>query len=227
MKSQGSSKHQTTRFARPNRWRWIPRLCSTRSVALAGRSAPARGGLSIACIVVSVCWLLVSCAEKGQPASPPPLRLGPLETERPGPPAPPPEPPVSHAAWTGDDAACPGIVRLRGSGFGLKVPQPDASSIVLTAAMSWHGAPQSRRISAATMKFTGFRGSWQLAGWLQGNTSVFRLRADDDALGRILALLSGGTIEIGYGRRVRKIVTVPTSGTLGEKWFECARSKII
>jgi hypothetical protein len=48
----------------------------------------------------------------------------------------------------------------------------------------------------------------------------------EDAVSRVLVLLSGGTIRINNGRSGLPILRVPDAGQPGRSWFECAKQRL-
>jgi len=79
-----------------------------------------------------------------------------------------------------------------------------------------------------SVRFSGPAGQWSIqgggpAGRLQ---AVFPLPRNDAALGRILILLSGGTLAIGPSEAGLPILSLPESGAEGQQWFLCARHSV-
>jgi hypothetical protein len=48
----------------------------------------------------------------------------------------------------------------------------------------------------------------------------------EDAVSRVLVLLSGGTIRINNGRAGLPTLRVPDAGQPGRSWFECAKQRL-
>lgn len=159
--------------------------------------------------------LLASCAK---PLPKPPAEL---------PPPPPPPPPVVsrpilHPKWSFRTqpnvclaTAAAGRTRLV---IAVRRSQPIRLSIDLPVDST----------GDAIARFHGPAGSWAAQGWhASRHEIVFNLGRDMGSLSRVLMLLSGGVLALDSPQGNLPILTLPASGTDGQQWFNCARSRVI
>jgi hypothetical protein len=81
----------------------------------------------------------------------------------------------------------------------------------------------------AHLQFSGPAGSWQIiqtAKMPRGSLSIL-LPANDETLGRVLIMLSGGTLELKKPSSRSLSVQLPAAGSDGRSWFDCARDKLL
>ena len=77
------------------------------------------------------------------------------------------------------------------------------------------------------VRFAGPAGSWQATARAAGRQFTVALGSDETALSRILVLLSGGVLDLGDQGKPVASLTVSPSDTEGQKWFDCARAKVL
>jgi hypothetical protein len=157
--------------------------------------------------------------------SPPPV----VSAPQPPPPTPPQPPPPAPAApapvassWSFDRSAC--SAKASGPGLSLDVTTSSAElSFVIHA---------TRRVSQRAntdlpIAFTGRSGSWTVTGRLAAPRQITAASPmSEDAVSRVLVLLSGGTIRINNGRAGLPTLRVPDAGQPGRSWFECAKQRL-
>jgi hypothetical protein len=144
----------------------------------------------------------------------------------PAPPQPPPPAPVAPAPvtshWSFDGGAC--SAKASGPGLSLDVI---ASSIQLSLVIHPTRRVSHRVNTDVPVAFTGRSGNWTLAGRV---TDVRQIAAvspmSEDAVSRVLVLLSGGTIRINNGHAGLPILRVPDAGQPGRTWFECVKQRL-
>jgi hypothetical protein len=90
-----------------------------------------------------------------------------------------------------------------------------------------HTRPGLRRGANAPIDFTGTSGSWSASGRLTASHVISASQPmDEAAVGRVLVLLSGGTLQVGGLRSRLPQLRVPDAGTAGRVWFECVRRRL-
>jgi hypothetical protein len=81
--------------------------------------------------------------------------------------------------------------------------------------------------TAATLRFAGTAGNWEVPG---GRTAAHQvtalLGADEVALSRVLVLLSGGTLDVEDPGRPVALLAIAPSASSGQRWFDCARAEM-
>jgi hypothetical protein len=60
-----------------------------------------------------------------------------------------------------------------------------------------------------------------------GRQDLFTLGRNATSLGRILTLLSGGTLSLEPPGEDLPILSLPESGVAGQRWFACVRGIVI
>ena len=134
---------------------------------------------------------------------------------------------IPDTYWNIVSDRCSDEVSLSGDKFTLIIS--DAETTTVRLAVRFGPSQQRQRQSVGAMRFIfhGSRGSWVARGKSAKVGAVFKMRADDVFLVRVLALLNGGTIDLFLGKIKLLTVAVPTSGERGQDWFECLRSHIL
>jgi hypothetical protein len=148
---------------------------------------------------------------------------------QPPPPAPPQTPPPLPAApapvtsnWSFDRSAC--TAKASGPGLSFEVT---ASSTELSLVVHTARRVSLRPTADVPIAFTGRSGNWTLAGRLAAPRRIATVSpTSEDAVSRVLVLLSGGTIRIGTGRAGLPILRVPDAGQPGRSWFECVKQRL-
>ena len=86
-------------------------------------------------------------------------------------------------------------------------------------------APEAGPLAPGTrvqLRFTGPAGTWQISGAAtRDNAAVFSFGAGEDALSRLLIMLSGGTID--PEAPGLPLISLPASNADGTIWFTCVR----
>lgn len=149
---------------------------------------------------------------------------------QPPPPAPlqPPSPvPVAPAPvasrWSFDRSAC--SAKASGPGLSLDVT---ASSDQLSLVIHSVRRVSQRANTDVPVAFTGRSGNWTLAGRVANVRQIAAVSPmSEDAVSRVLVLLSGGTIRISNGRAGLPILRVPDAGQPGRTWFECVKQRLL
>lgn len=151
-------------------------------------------------------------------AVPPPPPPAPLQ-----PPPPPPLPPAPVASsWSFDGSAC--SAKASGPGLSLDVT---ASSTELSLVIHAARRVSQRANTDVPIAFTGRAGNWTVAGRLAAPRQITAASPmSEDAVSRVLVLLSGGTIRINNGRAGLPTLRVPDAGQPGRSWFECAKQRL-
>jgi len=160
--------------------------------------------------------LALACCTPPAPP-PPPAETVPL----PPPPPPPVTRPVLHAVWTFDTSAeaCTMAAKAGPASLLLTI-RPDGP---VRLVVSLPAPPPSQPAA----HFAGPAGHWTIAGFASGrHQAVFPLPRNDSTLGRILMILSGGTLDLGPGAPGLPILALPESGAAGRQWFDCARRNV-
>lgn len=77
------------------------------------------------------------------------------------------------------------------------------------------------------LRFDGPAGRWQVfASPVGGRQLAAVLGSDNDALTRVLVLLSGGSFDVGAPDQVIASLAIAPSESDGQHWFDCAREKM-
>jgi hypothetical protein len=144
----------------------------------------------------------------------------------PAPPQPPPPPPVAPAPvasnWSFDRTAC--SAKASGPGLSLDVT---ASSAELRLVLHMARRVSLRANTDVPIAFTGRSGNWTLAGRLAVPRQLTAASPmSEDAVSRVLVLLSGGTIRISNGRSGLPPLRVPDAAQAGRSWFECVKQRL-
>lgn len=158
---------------------------------------------------------LAGCTPSTPPA-PPPAAAEPL----PLPPPPPVIRAVLRAVWTFDTSpeSCTMAAKAGAAGLLLTI-RPDGPIRLI---VSLPAAPPSRPAA----HFAGPAGHWAIDGVAAArHQAVFPLPRNDTTLGRILMILSGGTLDLGPAPGL-PILALPESGAAGRQWFDCARHNV-
>jgi hypothetical protein len=82
--------------------------------------------------------------------------------------------------------------------------------------------------AAVPLRFAGPTGRWQVpAQQTSSHQLAVTLGADDTGLSRVLVLLNGGVLEIGRPEQNISSLAILPSDAQGQRWFDCARDKLI
>ena len=84
-----------------------------------------------------------------------------------------------------------------------------------------------RRGSAVPLRLNGPAGSWTAAAVAGGRSATAKAPMDEDAAGRMLVLLSGGTLQAGLPRAGLPTLAIPAAGARGSTWFGCVRKQLL
>lgn len=157
--------------------------------------------------------------------TPPPV-LGMPQPPPPALPQAPPPTPVAPApvtsSWRFNGSAC--SARASGPGLSLDVIASGSEVRLLIS--------PTRRISRRVntdvpVAFIGRSGNWTLAGHISNVRQIAAVSPmSEDAVSRVLVLLSGGTIRTDNGRAGLPILRVPDAGQPGRAWFECVKQRL-
>lgn len=132
---------------------------------------------------------------------------------------------VIQTAWTfraGDDDCV--AIAARGTTT-LTVTVQRGATIRLAVVLA---APVASRAATAALRFAGQAGDWRLtASFADARRVSVALGADETALGRLLVLLGGGTLDLVAGGRKVVSFAIGESAEAGRHWFDCARGKML
>jgi hypothetical protein len=85
-----------------------------------------------------------------------------------------------------------------------------------------------RRRDGLHLVFSGPTGSWRTRARTSPDRAVvLAQQLDESAVGRILMMLEGGTIEVGGSGAGWPVLKLPPSGPAGRDWFECVRRQLL
>jgi hypothetical protein len=163
----------------------------------------------------------------GLPACTTPPTVVPVVQQPPAaPPRPPParpSPPASiTSSWSFNENAC--SAKASGSGLSLDVT---ASSTELSIVVHALRRVPLRANAGVRIAFIGRSGNWIVTGRLGHSRQIAAVTPlNEDAVSRVLVLLSGGVIRINNGRVGLPIVRVPDAGQPGRSWFECVKRRL-
>lgn len=194
-------------------------------------TGPGGAGLPVLAVVAASlipAALLGACASRPEPppavVQAPPAPPAPTLPEAPLPTA---LPPVS-LAWSFDPAGetCQARATAPSASLAMLVRKGEAVSLTLAG-----GRGRALRSGAVPVSFRGAAGAWQVRGRAVGrpgrqSVSV-AMPLDDRALGQVLALLGGGTVEVGGNRAGLPPLQLSPAGEAGRTWFECAKGKLL
>ncbi|HUN41963.1 MAG TPA: hypothetical protein VMU81_16885 [Acetobacteraceae bacterium] len=139
-------------------------------------------------------------------------------------PLPPPPPltrPVLRTVWGFDTTPKACTMSARASQASLLMIVRPEGPLRLVVSLP---APAPPHMAA---HFAGPAGQWTIAGdGLASGQAVFYLPRNETTLGRILMLLSGGTLELRADTPGLPILSLPESGDAGREWFACARHSV-
>jgi hypothetical protein len=86
----------------------------------------------------------------------------------------------------------------------------------------------TRRRDGPHLVFSGPTGSWRArARTGSDRTVVLAQQLDEVAVGQVLMMLEGGTIEVGGSGAGWPALKLPPSGPAGRDWFECVRHQLL
>jgi hypothetical protein len=158
--------------------------------------------------------------------TPPPAVVAVPEPPPSAAPQPPPPAPVAPALvasnWSFDRSAC--SAKASGPGLSLDVT---TSSTELSLVIRTSRRVSLRPATEVPFAFTGRSGNWTLAGRLTGPRQIAAVSPmSEDAVSRVLVMLSGGTIRISNRRAGLPTLRVPDAGQPGRSWFECVKQRL-
>ncbi|HTW70883.1 MAG TPA: hypothetical protein VME47_13415 [Acetobacteraceae bacterium] len=159
--------------------------------------------------------MLAGCAK---PATPPPQ---PAAMALPLPPPPPVTRPVLRAVWNFDTAheSCIMAARTRRASLLLNLRPEGPIRLIVSLPAPSPPDPAAH--------FTGPAGQWTIGGTaLARDQAAFPLPRNETTLGRILMILSGGTLDLRPDAAGLPILSLPESGAAGREWFACARRSV-
>ena len=169
--------------------------------------------------------VMLSLAECGPTPSP---TAGPVTIPEPQKPEPPRQPsivpqPVA-AEWKFQESGEACKAAATNPALTLDVAVSDDRLQLLAHA---HTRPALRRGAHAAISFSGTSGSWTAPGRLTASHVISASQPmDEAAVGRVLVLLSGGTVQVGGPHSRLPPLRVPDAGTAGRTWFECVRRRL-
>lgn len=176
-----------------------------------------------------MCWgllpaLAVALLVMGCAATPPPVVVAPPVAAAQPPPAPPAAPRWLALRWTfrADDAACRAVATGRGAAVSVTVTR----DMVGLAARLTAPAGQARP-AGGTVQFQGAAGAWSVPLTQGGRrTAALTGGLNEDAVGRVLVMLSGGRLQVGRAGAGWPVLLLQASGNPGKLWFECVRRQL-
>jgi len=163
--------------------------------------------------------LAVGCAATPPPvAEPPPVAAAvPL-------PAPPAAPRRLALRWTfrTEEASCRAVAAGPGAAVTVTVTR---NAVALAARLATQGGPA--RPAGGTMQFQGAAGAWSVPLTQGGRrTAAVVGGLTEDAVGRVLVMLSGGRLQVGRAGAGWPVLLLQASGGPGKLWFECVRRQL-
>jgi hypothetical protein len=181
------------------------------------RSASA--GLPIALMVM---LSLAGCGTPPSPAAGPVVTPEPKKAEPPRQPSIAPQPVTAMWKFLESGEICKATAT--NPAVTLDVTVSDDRLLFLARART---RPALRRGSHTPIAFTGTSGSWTASGRLTTSHVVSASQPmDEAAVGRVLVLLSGGTLQVGGPHSKLPSLQVPDAGPAGRTWFECVRRRL-
>ena len=176
------------------------------------QGAVIRGALTVTMVLA-----LADCASTPKP------HVTPRPPPPPAPQPPPPATPVARgpiqAHWIfSGGGACTATAATALVSLDIVASQSDiAVSVRLSA---YRGLPRKGTL----IDFTGGSGSWSVAAHGPSRHEATASEPmSEDAAGRVLVLLSGGTVRFGEPRDGLPALRVPAGGAPARLWFECVR----
>lgn len=160
----------------------------------------------------------------GCTATPPPVAVPPPVAAAEPPPAPPAAPRRLALRWTfrADEAACRAVAAGPGAAVSITVTR---NTVGLAARLTTPGAPV--RPAGAAMQFQGAAGTWSAPLTQTGRrTAALAGGLNEDAVGRVLVMLSGGRLQVGRAGAGWPVLLLQASGAAGKLWFECVRRQL-
>jgi len=159
---------------------------------------------------------LASCA-----SPPPPPQQPAAAVPLPPPPPPPATPTVLRANWAfhATESMCNAVASSRAASLTIVV-RPEG---MVRLELSLPRPPPAR----PTAHFAGPAGQWAVAGAASNHgQAVFLLPRNEQSLGRLLILLSGGTLALDGAEPALPVLALPESGPAGREWFDCAKRSV-
>ena len=171
---------------------------------------------SRASVAIALAVVLSACATP--PPEPPPREA---TMAPPTPVLSSPARPILRAAWRFEQDATACIATAAAGRNALRITVRHRVPVQLSLSLA-DAAPLSARL-----RFAGTAGGWQVqAQRAATHLLAATLGSDDTALGRVLILLSGGTLEIGEAGQGLPAISLPPSGGEGQTWFDCGRDRL-
>lgn len=173
-------------------------------------------------IILMIALSLAECAP-----TPPPVAesVAIPEPQKPKPPRQPPstpEPVVATWKFQEDGESCKAAATNPALTLEIAVSD-DRLELLAQAKMR----PALRRGAHAAIAFSGGSGAWTASGRL---TAAHVISASqpmgEAAVGRVLVLLSGGTVQVGGPHSRLPSLRVPDAGAAGRTWFACVRRRL-
>jgi hypothetical protein len=82
--------------------------------------------------------------------------------------------------------------------------------------------------AAMPIAFANGASSWEVGARVIGKHEASAvLTMSEDAAGRVLVLLEGGTVRVGRASDGLPRLLVPHGGAAGREWFECVRQRLL
>ncbi len=127
--------------------------------------------------------------------------------------------------WSFDaaDDHCRATMTGAGASLEAAVTRSGGATIALRATE----LTRLRRGSVVPMRLAGSAGAWTASGVVGRGIAVSKSPMDEDAAGRILVLLSGGTVQAGLPRMNLPTLAIPSAGARGTTWFGCVRKQLL
>jgi hypothetical protein len=132
-----------------------------------------------------------------------------------------------HTNWSFESGtdSCVAVAGAGDTSLTLTISRNEPIRLALELAPQIDRLPAAR--AAVPLRFVGLTGSWQVSSQPTARHRLTAtLGATDTALGRVLVLLGGGTLEVGTQDQVSAIGIAPSEAQ-GQTWFDCARGKLI
>lgn len=206
-----------------SRTRQIGPTCRPEPRHPADPNRPHGAPLAARAVAIALAMMIGACQQDDPPPAPE-VAVAPPSV----PPPPAPARRVVRLAWSFDVAAdrCIATASDRLTTLTVTVSRNAAVGLILA-----FPAPEAARITArssAKFRFKGPSGTWSLraSGDARHGIGAFSA-ADEIALGRVLILLGGGTLDVAVPPPALPSVLIPAAGPEAQDWSDCARRQVI
>ena len=184
------------------------------------RAGPALGAVLVA--MTSACQQADKPAAPAVAAAPAVLAPPPAEPRR------PPARRVVSLAWSFGFGPDQCVATATGDFATLTVTVRRSATVDVMLAVAPPPPARGAARAPASLRFSGPSGQWSLpaSGTAQHGFAASS-EADERALGRVLILLGGGTLDVTSAPPGVPTVQLPPGGPQGQTWSDCARRQII